>query len=1614
MAVKDSEKKTEAISDKRVEKGEELQQFQEAQGQLLNLQAEQRNNLNEQRVISGMEVQNNQTLAQAAEVLAASGGGAATIPQVSPKTSEILSKYGIKPGSNTKTQSNTIQTLSPQKVSITNNTTTTTTNNVQMSAPQIPISAPVIPMRAGAGGSDTERFKVWVSNAFAKQNEAAAIREKEYNKREWSLTRSTNKMIRKMGEIGKTFSESMNPKKLVGTINNQFKTLLFLMGLHLVSKNIKEILDWFRGESGLAKLLKTVFGEDFKIKNVFSDGITRLIDYFKLFFEERGKAIKAVEFPKIDLKEDLLSVVGKIGSYLGDVLGAAFSGTKSLTKSKIDNFKSEGRARSIEDYDDKYSHTQDIKKSGLDFGKESRGGIDMSDVSLGDLVTTSEGFKDNFKMASSDYDSFGSLSNNAGASIKQSKNIVNMFNRSLETGEAIDVGQYSAALTSLKKSAFKHKDGTMVSRRFMESLGVQLGLPNEVTYRIIRMMKTVQVRYIIIPKSDSEMSSENAGSFLSEAGKTYVEGKALESANVGGLVTSEREMLKDFSKGNYIEGITQAVVNRSGISWLAGKLGVRNELNAAISGTASSLRRLATDKYTIKAVQLGDPRYEKYETLYTKDGKVFVDEENNTYLLLTKDVIKQIEIAVSAQHDINFKFDSDELSNIEFLNKVLNEGTNSPDKHFQNLETDLGKIAEIDREINESREEMLERHSQDSISRLEFRGNNSGESNIYGVGSNNTTTTTESNSPNTNTILTKTSKNFADSLIKGGDGAVNKNLYGKDFTKNDMKQNTLEAMKFFSEDKELDLTPQQAAGIVGNLLGESSLNPKALNNIGASGIAQWLDRGSPRKSDYKKFAGVDKFPHEHGDLKTQLRYVKKELLSSEKIALKALKGGKQVYGSDSAKKLPSGKDRSTGSLADSTKIFRTQFERPGDAEAHDEARLGFAYGALKLYADKYNINIDEVNAQSNKKDGISRSEQLALKFTPTSGKGEKPEIIIGENSGESINPIADFDTAFGSFDEFAANQLRGSERAWYEMYHGKSRDELEKIFSDEGIKAPTKNLNAVDLSYWHKGLGGDNSSAMITVDSDGDFSKFFGKEMKFKEARKQFSDILSKEGLSGLTTKYLKDGVFKNAKTENEKYAAISIARTLLKKEDQENYNYEDAVKDLTEFTKTNLLDSNSPTLSSSTFYHTDEEQRAKLARVFMPKSMLSDKEIADYEKWENAFLGAAKNDDVVKERYNKEVFKSRNKVREKLVDEAKDKRDLAYLEEFIAKNLKDGESIKDGDNYNLNSVSSIVDTISKAWSDSEETISLFKDSYLGEDFYDSLGIKTSGEIKRKTYELPKPLEKTIKELLGKSEDDGSPLSDEEITKGFNLIKDKLENGTKEEKLKIAKNLVLTNKIHELGINAEELENISESDTIDFLQNLVMNNNDEDYLKTRLGIDSNTLKDIKNSLSSGDSVAKAGAIKVLKDTKLYKEAKATNDNYYSGQIAKARELKNVLIDDSMIHKNAEATLRELAGKPRILTSDTTNFELLHEMGKKVSSEDLPTLEVNQLQMQKNQEEILSSILRTLSINGYYSKVIAETNFDLLNVDIAQLNKKDIPPIISQSDTTVVSGTDVPM
>ncbi|WP_227242395.1 phage tail tip lysozyme [Paraburkholderia caribensis] len=115
---------------------------------------------------------------------------------------------------------------------------------------------------------------------------------------------------------------------------------------------------------------------------------------------------------------------------------------------------------------------------------------------------------------------------------------------------------------------------------------------------------------------------------------------------------------------------------------------------------------------------------------------------------------------------------------------------------------------------------------------------------------------------------------------------------------------------------------EQAAGMVGSLLQESSVDPTSRNpKSGAYGIGQWL--GS-RVDDFRKWSGHDL---QGSSLQEQLAFMQYELTQGKEIA-----AGKLLRGARTA--------------SDAASIHATAYERPGAAEANIAQRQAYAASLL--------------------------------------------------------------------------------------------------------------------------------------------------------------------------------------------------------------------------------------------------------------------------------------------------------------------------------------------------------------------------------------------------------------------------------------------------------------------------------------------------------------------------------------------------------------------------------------------------------------------------------------------------------------------------------------------
>jgi len=231
------------------------QDYQDAQSQLLQIQAQQQANLQEARLMGQSQMATNNTLNQAAQVAAqtVAMGNIAQPTTFNPATQAVLQQYGLGQPRIIKTQ-NRNQSTTPQHVTINNNTSNITNNNVSVPAN---IGGP-LQGRPVQINPDVQMgtFKTWLSNVFAQQNAEAARRDREYEKRESALTRNANKVLKKIGEVGGDIGKALDPRRATNSSLNTIKTLFKVLGIASLAKNwrvIAEKLDglfnFFKGKS---------------------------------------------------------------------------------------------------------------------------------------------------------------------------------------------------------------------------------------------------------------------------------------------------------------------------------------------------------------------------------------------------------------------------------------------------------------------------------------------------------------------------------------------------------------------------------------------------------------------------------------------------------------------------------------------------------------------------------------------------------------------------------------------------------------------------------------------------------------------------------------------------------------------------------------------------------------------------------------------------------------------------------------------------------------------------------------------------------------------------------------------------------------------------------------------------------------------------------------------------------------------------------------------------------------------------------------------------------------------------------------------------------------------
>lgn len=885
MAAEDIEKKVRKMSSQKPESGKDLQQLQEAQNQIVQINAERQGNLQMARLENNANAANNETMSQAVEMASLGGlGGAAVQQQVqamNPQTQAVLGKYGLGQPRVQRSSSRNVQ-VTPQKITINNNTTNTTTNNVAVPAANIggPVQGRTLAIKQDESQA---RFKTWISNAFAKQNQQAAVREKEYQRREWSLTRSTNKLMKHLSDLGKSVSERLNPQKLASSVGNQFKTILFLFGTTFLAKNWEKVIEYGakienflfgargegingeRGKSGLSKMLISAFGGD--PNNEKSTVLNSLKDLFytedenragvfdiilekvKHFFEIRGEAVKLIQPPKIDLKDIGGTLTSMLG-YLGDIFKTLIAGPEAAKQS----IRGEISRASAEE-----SITNDIGSKGI--SSTSNHGYHQNATSgAGSLFYKDTRGKDGSRnyLEATDLTADGKLKDKVEASIAQGRDIDRFIKAAKDTGN-ISVTPVIQGLQRLKDKA-EDKGKVAVDKNWIDDkLTSEKKKKLEESGDII----TRKYKFVIRPKTEDEYKNRD---FMSTFALNAMKDKAIgDNSPISKSIAGQALNRDNDLLGNII-GVAKGV-DDSVLRWGAGLIGLEELADYGIAtreaAQSALLRLLEKDKIIdlipVDEYKEGLPEGWKYFNMpyfNEGDGSITLSEispkvldEITKYLL--KDEKATLDSSSPAQVD---KFKS------YLTDLAKNNGQEIKfSKDYDTVSEKLDKVRDL--------EKLQKKHEETEAKTYE------------------------------NSNLKKSIDNISEGVSSAVDSAKDYLGYGENnyqirkpehITNEQRKERAIKIIDFAMN--ELGMTKEQAAGLAGNLIRESGLVTTAINPSpdAATGLAQWL---GPRKRAFEhtlnekdKRAGWKEYtgpgsgkPLANASFEDQLQYIKWEL-----------------------------------------------------------------------------------------------------------------------------------------------------------------------------------------------------------------------------------------------------------------------------------------------------------------------------------------------------------------------------------------------------------------------------------------------------------------------------------------------------------------------------------------------------------------------------------------------------------------------------------------------------------------------------------------------------------------------------------------------------------------
>jgi hypothetical protein len=811
----DMDKRTKSLSNKKIEKGHGLQEQQLSQNQLQAIQDERRSNLMEERAVANSEDANQELLGQAATIATESTG---------PGTVATLKKYGISAPRVMKQESHDVKVQKPN-ITINNNTYSTTNNTSG------PVGGRDIAFKDDSGQNSQSKFKNWLTSVFLQNHQNSVKREREFDRRESNLVRSSNKMLSRIEAAGQDIATNLNPANIGQTVGNQIRILFMIFALRFLSKHWTKVLDgitWV-GEKirsgldyfgvtdagkkmmarggGIRGDIISLFGGNPRKENLFQvfkrlgeDLIDHLKKKLDHAMELRGDAIKAIKFPA--LGGDISSMLSGIAGYLGNILTALVD-PKAGVQASIRTNISQAGLRSM---------TQaQTEEEGPSRGR-STGWI--KDTSVGDaaLVETLNG-KRRYSMLEGSVKG-GMLQDNAVSEVSQSMDLLGALNDAKTKGK-IETARVATGFQRMDERIDKNGTFTVdpeFIKRYFGSNASELEKSGHIQEK--------QYKFVRVPKTEEDYYNENAAGFVGgmvKQGGAFALGNAINDKLTGGI---GGQAVGGTIAGTPTAGLSEVLEGT--IGKLPGGRGLYQSMGTLGAGFGSAINRATANGYKLMMVDKDDNRYGG--AVKGPDGKGYF----RNFYTIDKYALQQLMGKL-------YHTDKVDLGNEQFLKSVERSLTQHAGGEQAAKLKYTGEGSNKDYNVDEGFSSLRDMSNKEAKFTTE-ENNDKWTQDTRTIGNN----------------FDRLGEKMWDESAEALEGA---GKYVKGFAKANSREQLSNA-KYLMERlvNDASLTREQAAGVIGNISVESGFNPRALhqdsNGQLSGGLVQWNGANLSRLIEY--------------------------------------------------------------------------------------------------------------------------------------------------------------------------------------------------------------------------------------------------------------------------------------------------------------------------------------------------------------------------------------------------------------------------------------------------------------------------------------------------------------------------------------------------------------------------------------------------------------------------------------------------------------------------------------------------------------------------------------------------------------------------------------------